>query len=150
MTGFSPNTDWGNAEWEKSPAIQNMPVTSSICVPKNNDTVRVKDGFIELKGYAWSGGGNRVVRVDVTADEGKTWHVAELEQLGSKVAPSGRHWGWTLWKIKIPVDKNQKQVSIWSKAVDSNYNTQPETFENIFNFRGVLSNAYHRIKLNVK
>lgn len=88
-----------------------MPVTSAICTPKNNDTVKLENGFIELTGYAWSGGGNRIVRVDVTTDQGKTWHVAELEQLDNKVAPSGRHWAWTLWKLQVPVDKNQKEVS---------------------------------------
>uniref|UniRef100_A0A336LNS1 sulfite oxidase n=1 Tax=Culicoides sonorensis TaxID=179676 RepID=A0A336LNS1_CULSO len=148
--GFSPSTDWDNAEWEKSPAIQNMPVTSAICTPANGDKVKVnKNGRIELKGYAWSGGGNRIVRVDITSDEGKTWHVAELEQEDNEVAPSGRHWGWTLWKIELPVPKNSKEVTIWAKAVDSNYNVQPESFENIFNFRGVLSNAYHKIKVNL-
>lgn len=41
-------------------------------------------------------------------------------------------------------------MTVWCKAADSNYNVQPESFENIFNFRGVLSNAYHKIKLNIK
>lgn len=41
------------------------------------------------------------------------------------------------------------QVEVWAKAVDSNYNTQPESFENIWNLRGVLSNAYHRVKVFV-
>ena len=40
-------------------------------------------------------------------------------------------------------------VEVWSKAVDSNYNVQPESFENIWNLRGVLSNAYCRVKLAV-
>lgn len=147
--GFSPSTDWDNAEWEKSPAIQNMPVTSAICTPANGDTVKVKNGCIELKGYAWSGGGNRIVRVDITGDQGKTWHVAELEQEDNNKAPTGRHWGWSLWTIKLPVDKNVKDVTIWAKAVDSNYNVQPESFENTFNFRGVLSNAYFKMKVKL-
>ena len=33
---------------------------------------------------------------------------------------------------------------VWSKAVDSSYNVQPETFKNIWNLRGLLSNAYSR------
>lgn len=144
--GFSPSSDWDNAEWEKSPAIQNMPVTSAICTPRDGEQVKVKNGLIELKGYAWSGGGNRIVRVDITTDEGKTWHVADIEQ--TEEAP-GRHWGWSLWSIKVPIEGSAKEVSVWAKAVDSNYNVQPERFENIFNFRGVLSNAYHRIKLKV-
>lgn len=33
-----------------------------------------------VKGYAWSGGGRDVIRVDVSADGGKTWTVATLRK----------------------------------------------------------------------
>ena len=35
-----------------------------------------------VRGYAYSGGGCNVVRVDVSADGGKTWHVATLDNPG--------------------------------------------------------------------
>ena len=38
-------------------------------------------------------------------------------------------------------------AEVWSKAVDSSHNSQPETFENIWNLRGVLSNAYCRYRV---
>jgi hypothetical protein len=41
------------------------------------------------------------------------------------------------------------QVELWVKAVDSSYNTQPENFENIWNLRGVLGTAYHRVIVNI-
>lgn len=44
--------------------------------------------------------------------------------------------------------KGKLEVQLCVKAVDSQYNTQPENFENIWNLRGVLANAYHRV--NVK
>ena len=49
--------------------------------------------------------------------------------------------------VKVP--EGSPNVEVWSKAVDSSYNVQPETFENIWNLRGVLSNAYCRLKLKV-
>ncbi|XP_005186168.2 sulfite oxidase, mitochondrial [Musca domestica] len=145
--GFSPSTDWDTVDFTKSPAIQAMPVTSAICTPLPGEKVKVSaDGFVEVRGYAWSGGGRRIVRVDLTADKGKSWHVATLEQENE---PDGRHYGWSLWTARIPVDTKLKgeEVEIWSKAVDSAYNVQPETFANIWNLRGVLSNAYHRVKI---
>ena len=146
--GFSPSTDWDTVDFSKSPAIQNMPVTSAICSPKNGESVKVdKDGMVTVKGYAWSGGGNRIVRVDITADGGKTWQVAELEQDKS---PSGRHFGWTLWTAKVKAPVKGSNLEVWSKAVDSNYNVQPETFENTWNLRGVLSHAYSRIQVKVQ
>jgi sulfite oxidase len=41
------------------------------------------------------------------------------------------------------------QVELWVKAVDSCYNTQPENFKNIWNLRGVLGTAYHRVRVNI-
>lgn len=148
--GFSPSTDWNTVDFTKSPAIQNMPVTSAIC-PNTNQRIRIDDdGCVTVKGYAWSGGGNKIIRVDVTADGGNSWHVAGLQHGVKDHLPSnGRHWSWTLWSAKVPVPKGAKKVEIWSKAVDSSGNVQPESFENIWNLRGVLSNAYSRVKLNV-
>ncbi len=51
------------------------------------------------QGYAWAGGGRRIVRVDLTADGGRTWTSADaLEQ---DTAHSPRHWSWTLWKVYV-------------------------------------------------
>ncbi|CAH1155048.1 unnamed protein product [Phaedon cochleariae] len=146
--GFSPSTDWDTVDFSKSPAIQELPVISAICQPGGGDTVQVQNGRITVKGYAWSGGGQKIVRVDVTADGGKSWHVAKFDHQDSALPP--KHWAWTLWSAEIPVENNAKSVEIWAKAVDSCYNTQPESFENIWNLRGVLSNAYHRVRVYLK
>lgn len=145
--GFCPSVDWDTVDFTKSPAIQELPIISAICNPSDGDEVKVYEGKISIKGYAWSGGGQKIVRVDISADKGKTWHVAELEQ-DDALPP--QHWAWSLWSIKIPVDTSQSEVELWAKAVDSSYNTQPESFEHIWNLRGVLNNAYHKIKVNLK
>ncbi|KAM8720180.1 hypothetical protein ACLKA7_006256 [Drosophila subpalustris] len=148
--GFSPSTDWDTVDFSKSLAIQSMPVTSAICTPMPEERVKIDDkGCITARGYAWSGGGRKIVRVDLTSDGGKTWHVAELEQ---EDLPDGRHYGWSLWTARLPItdeQKNDKHIEIWAKAVDSSYNVQPESFEHIWNLRGVLANAYHRVKVKL-
>lgn len=58
-----------------------MPVVSAISSPNANSVVDAFDGTIEVKGYAWSGGGRDIIRVDVSADGGKTWKVFR-EKLG--------------------------------------------------------------------
>lgn len=40
---------------------------------------------IRARGYAWSGGGQPIARVDVSADGGATWTVARLVQQDSRV-----------------------------------------------------------------
>jgi sulfite oxidase len=148
---FSPSTGWDNVDFKTAPAIQNMPVTSAICSPNPMDhEVKIIDDHLEVKGYAYSGGGNKIIRVDVTCDRGQTWITADLEQLqDGELVSAGRHYAWTLWTAHVPVRKDQNYVEIWSKAVDSNYNCQPETFRNTWNLRGVVANAYSRVGIRL-
>lgn len=149
---FSPSTDWDTVDFKTAPAIQNMPVTSAICTPNPLEKqVKIVDDRMEVRGYAYSGGGNKIIRVDLTSDQGKSWVTADLEQLsdGENVGP-GRHYAWTLWTAWVPVQQDQKVIEIWSKAIDSNYNCQPETFRNTWNLRGVVANAYSRVRVSLQ
>lgn len=106
--GFSPSTDWDTVDFTKSPAIQEHPVISAICVPSSNENVKLEDGYVAVKGYAWSGGGQKIVRVDVTADGGETWYVANSDSQDSADPP--QHWSWTLWSARIPIKPGVKTV----------------------------------------
>lgn len=53
-------------------------------------------------------------------------------------------------QVDVPVPKEKgSQVQLVCKAVDDSYNVQPETFAPIYNARGVLSNAWHRLNVKV-
>lgn len=151
--GFHPSTNAATADYSKAQAIQDYPIQSAICYPDEGQVLIPEDGFITVKGYAWSGGGRSIIRVDVSMDGGRTWSEAEL-------TPSDRRslyksWDWTLWQIKLPVSHVMKQnekkakMELVCKAVDSSYSTQPESFEGIWNFRGVLSNAWSRVNVTI-
>ncbi|CAM9501399.1 unnamed protein product, partial [Choristocarpus tenellus] len=101
-----------------------------------------------VKGYAVSGGGRAVVRVDVSADGGSTWQEAELKPTSQ---PLNRTWAWTLWEasILIPKGSEKEGMKLVCKAVDSGYNVQPEQPGPIWNIRGVLSNSWHRVEVKV-
>ncbi|XP_067137391.1 sulfite oxidase-like [Centruroides vittatus] len=144
---FSPNIDASNVDWCKSIAIQETPVVSAICEPVDHSKVKVCDDKVKVKGYACSGGGRKIIRVDVSADEGKTWKTATLKQ---DDAPSHRAWAWTLWEVEVPVKKKNCSIGIICKAVDTSYNVQPETFPPIWNLRGFLGTAWHRITVNLQ
>lgn len=49
--GFSPSCDWEKVDFSKSPAIQELPVISAICQPGKNESVKVKDGCIQVQGF---------------------------------------------------------------------------------------------------
>lgn len=65
-------------------------------------------GFIWLLGYAYSGGGAKIVRVDISPDRGCSW--IEAQELIRDDAPPTQHYAWTLWTARIPVEKGQSEV----------------------------------------
>lgn len=146
--GFSPSIDWHNVDFNSAPAIQESPVTSAICMPKSGTTIYESDEDVVVHGYAYSGGGRGIIRVDVSVDSGKTWHTAKLKQANQ---PLNRMWSWTLWTAEIPIPEDHNgSIEVCCKAVDSSYNTQPENVESIWNLRGVLNNSWYRINLSVE
>ena len=153
---FPPYMSMDSVDFESMPAIQEMPVTSAICDPGEGADVTVDaDGEIVVKGFAWSGGGRGIARVDVSADGGNTWFPASDLQTPPDNSPSKtRSWGWTLWKAVVPVSfapgASAAQAQLVCRAVDVSYNTQPDTPLQVWNFRGLVNNAYHRVNVSVK
>lgn len=153
--GFSPGTDWDTVDFKSAPAIQELPIQSAITTPADGAVVDRSEEEVTVKGYAWSGGGREVVRVDVSLDGGKTWQVAQLRssekgQVPEPSPPPGRAWAWKLWEVTAPLPAEVQELEIVCKAVDNSYNMQPDTVAPIWNLRGVLSNAWHRVKVKIR
>lgn len=142
--GFSPSVTWDTVDFSKAPAIQEMSVQSAITEPSPG--TRVSPGVLTVKGYAWSGGGQSVIRVDVSLDGGKSWHEAKLT--GEEQLP-GQAWAWKLWQLETSVPTGTEELNIVCKVVDINYNEQPDSVGPIWNILGVLNNAWHRVHVCV-
>ena len=144
--GFNSSVDWDTVDFSKSPAIQFLPVQSAICEPEDGQVLD-DDTHVSVKGYAWSGGGRGINRVDVSADGGKTWTTADLITNGQTPY---RAWAWTFWEQTVPISKDHNgEVELVCKACDSQYNVQPDSVEGVWNLRGCLSNAWHRVTVKV-
>ncbi|KAM4880863.1 sulfite oxidase, mitochondrial isoform 2-T2 [Sylvia borin] len=70
--GFCPSVDWDSVDFGKAPAIQELPVQSAITEPRPGAAVPA--GELTVKGYAWSGGGREVIRVDVSLDRAQQYN----------------------------------------------------------------------------
>ncbi|KAG7380884.1 hypothetical protein PHYBOEH_011284 [Phytophthora boehmeriae] len=153
--GFPPNVDYSRDDYWKfaGDSIQELPVQSAITEPKNGTTHFVDDpsdsSIVTVKGYAWSGGGRNIIRVDISVDGGKTWTPAELHESGKRQRYN-RAWAWTPWELDVEVPPGTKKLDIMCKAVDASYNVQPDTIAPIWNMRGVLNNAWHRVHVTVE
>jgi sulfite oxidase len=108
----------------------------------------IDDDAVTVRGYAWSGGGNSIIRVDITVDDGKTWYVADLEKISQS---SGRSWAWALWTATVPVPKGHKgALTIRAKAVDESLNTQPEKADAVWNLRGCACNVWSNVTVQIE
>jgi len=74
---FNSSVTMETVDFSATPAIQDTPVTSYLCSHSPGQVVPA--GPTILEGYAFSGGGRSIVRVEISVDEGKTWTVATLK-----------------------------------------------------------------------
>ena len=144
---------WENFDFEgpDSHAIYYSPVQSAICTLTDGSTLDADNKSITVRGYAYSGAGNDILRVDVSVDRGKTWQSAELLP-DLKQKPHMR-WAWSRWETALLIPDeivSGGKIEICCKAMDSNSNVQPETVAGIWNLRAYLNNSWHKVHVNVK
>eukprot|EP01034_Spumella_vulgaris_P021989 gene21989-28076_t len=147
--GFGPSVKKvTDRDVDSIPTMLHPPVQSAVTVPRPGSIVVAGETFT-AQGYAYSGGGRGIIRVDVSADGGATWTTAALGE-GSE-QPLHRAWGWTFWEAELspPADATGKSVEVICKATDASYNVQPDSIEGIWNLRGINNNAWHRVSVSV-
>jgi len=130
------------------PPIDIIPVTSAVTKPDAESQV-VRGEELECSGYAYSGGGRAVVRVDVSIDGGKTWDQATLKRAvredgKEQSVRSNSAWAWTQWRYRVKVPLQMEELQVCCKAVDDQYNQQPHSVEPIWNVRGILNTSWGR------
>ena len=131
---FPPHVTNETADREGGMTIYGMPVTAAICEPSPRSLL--KQGTRTLRGYAIASG-RGIARVDVSIDGGQSWRQAELEN--DPAAP----WSWTFWRIAIDLPKGEHELTV--RAWDSAGQTQPALPDDVWNFKGYLSAAWHRV-----
>lgn len=183
---FGPNVR--DPDWEQGTSIQEMPITSAITgislsqVVPPHDSVNAASEMpkesnhaqhfpcppqLSVEGYAYSGGGRQIIRVDVSTDGGQTWAQAELLDDACR---GSKAWSWKRWQYRVsipplergekeidprsrddgksPGDTKNKKITVVAKATDEAYNTQPENYAGIYNQRGNLATAWHRVEFD--
>ncbi|KNA12873.1 hypothetical protein SOVF_121130 [Spinacia oleracea] len=139
------------AWWYKQEYIINeLNVNSVITSPCHEEILPINAWTTQrpytMRGYAYSGGGRKVTRVEVTMDGGDTWDICELDhqERGSKY---GKFWCWCFWSLEVEVLDLLGAKEIGVRAWDESLNTQPEKL--IWNVMGMMNNCWFRVKTNV-
>lgn len=93
---------------------------------------KMRKGWNEIRGIAWSGRG-KITRAELSFDEGRTWHPAELQNpVLSKSHTRFRYpWNW-----------DGREITVMSRAVDETGYVQP-TQRELIDARGVGCGPYH-------
>ncbi|KAM5575942.1 nitrate reductase [NAD(P)H] [Rosa sericea] len=145
------DAELANAEawWYKPEYIINeLNINSVITTPSHEEILSINSWTMPytLKGYAYSGGGKKVTRVEVTLDGGETWHVCNLDHQ-EKPNKYGKYWCWCFWSLEVEVLNLLVAKEIAVRARDETHNTQHEKL--IWNVMGMMNNCWFRVKINV-
>lgn len=154
----------------RDPPVQEMPVQSMITVPSPGDTLSLncasnrlsyddKTGqfSVKVKGLAWGGGGSGINRVDVSLDGGDTFTRAELLDNPIKQR-RGSQWGWVFFEKEVPVSTADSfklkrglpvHVTLTSKALNTEWNVQPEFAKANRNPHGCCVNHWYRVPVQL-
>jgi len=135
-----------------APVIQTLPVQSIICDWKNQDNQR-----LSVRGVAWAGGGKAIARVDVSIDGGNTFKAAKI--ITPLKTTWNRNWSWVHFEASFDLNEEQRgrlqngeavNVELVSKAVDDNFNGQPENIGPYYNVLGVCINHWKRVNASIQ
>ncbi|KAF9924825.1 hypothetical protein FBU30_005274 [Linnemannia zychae] len=141
--------------WHKADdIIYDFNIQSVITHPSHGElfTLDFDIGYT-IRGYAYSGAGYKIKRVQVSLDSGKTWQLAQLDNEQEEVEGKkagleigrNRSWCWRLWSLNIHTsDLVKNDGDIICRAWDTNNNTQPQTTE--WNLMGMMHNAWYIVK----
>ncbi|GMH49941.1 hypothetical protein TrLO_g5049 [Triparma laevis f. longispina] len=135
--------------WYKPEYIFNeLNINSAIATPDHDETlnlVKHLDAPYTIKGYAYSGGGRAVSRVEVTLDDGVTWTLADIIRT-EETTPHDMKWCWVFWKLQIHTSAFVGAKEIMVRATDEASNRQPR--DCTWNLMGMGNNCYFRIKIH--
>jgi sulfite oxidase len=136
---FPPHESAETVDWSSGLQLSELGVNCVITCPEEGDKVNGKK--IKIEGYAMSGGGKKITQVDVSNDCGKTWTTATITE-------GNEPWAWAFWEAILELKSGEHEIV--ARAFDSESNTQPEHARHIWNFKGYMNNAWHRVKIFVK
>ena len=136
--------------WYKPEYIFNeLNINSAISAPDHNEELPIAkniDKNYTLSGYAYSGGGRMITRMEVSTDGGVHWELATLDR---KEEPTeyGMYWCWCWWDYQLKVADLVGCKEIWCRAWDESNNTQPNN--PTWNLMGMGNNQVFRVKVHM-
>ena len=135
---FPPEITARTADWSREKAIEDLILNAAITTPQESEIVAA--GPTRIQGYAITGEGAPVERVELSVDGGKTWTTANIVERADPFA-------WCFWEATVALSPGDCQLIV--RAWDASKQTQPQDVRPLWNFKGYMNNAWHRVKIHV-
>ena len=133
---FPPHINMYNVDYADGMPLTKLPVNSVIVRPQNGS--RLMAGRVVVEGYAMSDGEHEITWISVSPDGCETWQRAEFVH-------EPEMWSWQLWRSEFELAPGEHELVV--RAWDSAANSQPETIASVWNFKGYVNNAWHRVRV---
>lgn len=129
---FPPHVRAETAEWDATPELGELEINAVIAGIESGGEA----GSLRAHGYAIAGGGRGIESVELSVDGGATWQRAEL-------LDTAQPWAWRLWEVRLGPLTGVKLLVV--RARDTAGNMQPPDARALWNFKGYMNNAWHRV-----
>jgi nitrate reductase (NAD(P)H) len=137
--------------WYKPEYIFNeLNINSAIASPLHNEELALAkniDKTYNMSGYAYTGGGRMITRVEISTDGGVHWELATLD-CKEKPTEYGMYWCWTWWDYELKVANLVGCKEIWCRAWDEANMCQPD--KPTWNLMGMGNNQVFRLKVHME
>lgn len=136
---FPPHVRAATVNWEEGEMLGALPLNSFITSPQPGETIPGRP--LNVQGIALPGGDALIERVELSCNGGQTWAAATL------TSPR-QQWTWCFWEATCDLAPGRHELVV--RAFDSAGHTQPARLEEVWNFKGYVNNAYHRVVVRVR
>lgn len=152
--------------------INDVNVNAAICYPDHNHLLQIASGhssnqpqILPVQGYAYTGGGRRITRVEVTLDDGQSWQLADItypEDLYRMypirddpyfgtldLSTTDMSFSWCFWKLEIDVrsqllGRDVRVIAV--RAMDESLQTMPRDM--YWNATSMMNSWWFRVAVH--
>lgn len=151
--------------------LNELNVNAAICYPDHDHLLEIASEtpsahrqILPLQGYAYTGGGRRVTRVEVTLDDGQTWQLADVSYPEDlyRIHPiqddpyfgkldlsmTDMSFSWCFWRLDLDlqslVGRDVKMIAV--RAVDESLQTMPRDM--YWNATSMMNSWWFRVAVH--
>lgn len=152
--------------------INELNTNAAICYPDHDQMLQIASDYpsnqrqiIPVQGYAYTGGGRRITRVEVTLDDGKSWQLADVtypEDLYRMhpiqddpyfgtldLSMTDMSFSWCFWRLDVDVQaqlvgRDVKMIAV--RAMDESLQTMPRDM--YWNATSMMNSWWFRVAVH--